>query len=251
VKKEDYYSKTFMERYKKGDRNLEDRLEDREKKALKLLSGAKLSTGSKIIDVGCGDGFLLQELAKTLGRDCEYFGGEYSDFQRIKAEERTGFSISSIDLEESLDFRDGTFDVIYSGEVIEHLFNPDKMVRELNRICKPGGLLVITTPNMNSWISRILFVFGFQPINYECSTECSAYGYRGLKKFKRQDWPVGHVRLFNCHSISDLLEGNGFQILTIQGSVFESIPKPLRGFDRFFARSHSLASGIVVLAKRL
>ncbi len=124
------------------------------------------------------------------------------------------------------------------------------MVKELNRICKPGGFCIITTPNMNSWISRLLFPFGMQPINYECSTVSSAYGYGWLKSVKRQDWPVGHVRLFNVHSLSDILRANGFEIIKVRGAVFESMPKPLRWLDRFFAHFPSLGSGLVVLARK-
>lgn len=247
MKKEDYYTRSFMDRYEQTERTLEQR----ECKSIKMLTNLSLTLGARFLDIGCGDGFFLQEVSRVLGDHIEYHGGEYSDFQRVKASERTGYSIAPIDLESRLGFDDESYDVVYSGEVIEHLYDPDNMLGELNRILKPGGYCIITTPNMNSWISRLLFPFGMQPINYECSTVSSAYGYRWLKEIKRQDWPVGHVRLFNIHSIRDILLANGFEIVKTQGAIFEFMPKPILWLDSFFSLFPALGSGLVVLSKKV
>ena len=55
--------------------------------------------------------------------------------------------------------------------MIEHLYNPDHMLEECRRVLKPGGLLIISTPNLQAWYNRILFLFGVQPIFYEVSHE--------------------------------------------------------------------------------
>lgn len=247
MKKENYYAQNFMERYNNDRRELEQR----EIKSLEMIERSSATVGGRFLDVGCGDGLFLQAVADRCGERLDYYGGEYSDYQREKASRRGNFKITKLDLEDGINFADEYFDFVYSGEVIEHLYNPDIMLREVGRILKSGGGFIVTTPNMNSWVSRFLFLFGIQPLNYECSTVSSAYGYAWLKWAKKQDWPVGHVRLFNRHSLSDMLRGNGFQILQVQGAVFEFMPRPLRWLDRFFAHFPSLASGIVILAKKI
>lgn len=59
---------------------------------------------------------------------------------------------------ESLPFKDEIFDVIVAGELIEHLFNPTRFLRDCYRILKDKGILIITTPNRKSWWERIFRV---------------------------------------------------------------------------------------------
>lgn len=242
----DYYSEEITAKYSDINRALEDR----ELQAIEIITGAELAEGASVFDAGCGDGKFIQELSHHLGPNYKYAGGDYSESRCEQAREATQFEITQIDFEKKLDFQSDVFDCVYSGEVIEHLYNPDNMLIELNRILKPGGLLIVTTPNMNSWISRILFLFGMQPLNYECSTISSLYGYGILKKIKKQDWPIGHVRLFNAMSLADMLEANGFVIESMSGAVFEFMPKPLRPIDKLFSYIASLASGLVCVARK-
>jgi SAM-dependent methyltransferase len=54
---------------------------------------------------------------------------------------------------------DGTYDVVVSVETIEHLENPRAFTRELTRLCRPGGWVLITTPNQLSLLSKLTLVF--------------------------------------------------------------------------------------------
>jgi 2-polyprenyl-3-methyl-5-hydroxy-6-metoxy-1,4-benzoquinol methylase len=62
------------------------------------------------------------------------------------------------DLNERLPLADGSFDLIVAAEVIEHLENPRAMCRELFRLLRPGGWLVLSTPNNESWRSIVALV---------------------------------------------------------------------------------------------
>jgi len=227
-------------------------LKHRENKALSILEKMDVPENFKFLDTGCGEGLFLQTLAARLNHSsAQYFGGDYSEYMCEVAGKRTGFTIKPINLEERLDYEDGLLDCVYAGEVIEHLYNPDNMVQEIARVLKPGGYFLLSTPNMNSWISRLLFFFfGMQPLNYECSTLSSLYGYRFIKKIKKQDFPVGHVRLFNAYSLSDILMDNGFEKPRIYGTVFDYMPSKLLFLDYFFTNFPKLASGLVVVAKK-
>jgi 2-polyprenyl-3-methyl-5-hydroxy-6-metoxy-1,4-benzoquinol methylase len=246
MNRKDYYSFEYTQKYSGINRHLEQR----ELKALKIINDLALPLSAEIFDAGCGDGKFLFELGRNPHNSHRYSGAEYSSDRCSQARENTDYKIFEMDFEKGLDIPSNQYDCIYSGEVIEHLYNPDNMLIELNRIMKPSGTLILTTPNMNSWISRLVFLFGMQPINYECSTVSSTYGYGYLKKFKKQDWPVGHVRLFNYLSLQDIVNDNGFEVQKISGAVFEFIPKYLKTLDKLFAFFPRLSSGLICVASK-
>ena len=65
----------------------------------------------------------------------------------------------SLDLNESIHASDATFDVIAAAEIIEHLENPRAIAREWYRLLRPGGTLLISTPNNESWRSILALIF--------------------------------------------------------------------------------------------
>ena len=245
MKKTDYYSPDF--KYKTS---LSQHLMHREVVSLDILSKLDFKNENKFYDVGCGNGFFLKSAKKILGNNLTYSGGDYSLFQQKKASSDSEFKVDIIDLEEKFNYQDNYFDCVYSGEVIEHLFNPDNMVSEMYRALKPGGYFLCTTPNMNSWCSRIVFLFGIAPITYECSTVSGMYGFGILKKLKKQSHPVGHVRLFNYLSLKDIFTSNGFEVVELKGAIFESMPKKIIWIDYLFSKIPSLSSDLVILGRK-
>lgn len=103
---------------------------------------------NRLIDVGCGEGFFLEEAKR---RGWEVYGTEYADLY-IQIGERKGFQMQQGILDESR-YEAGSFDVVTSFEVIEHLLTPVPEVRKFHTLLRAGGALYLTTPNFNS-ISR-------------------------------------------------------------------------------------------------
>ncbi|MDF3066861.1 MAG: hypothetical protein K0R38_2462 [Polyangiaceae bacterium] len=68
-----------------------------------------------------------------------------------------------VDANQRLPFEDGSFDLVWCSEVIEHLNDPAFSLGELRRVTKPGGLLVLTTPNSYAWLFRFIALFGLTP----------------------------------------------------------------------------------------
>lgn len=102
------------------------------------------STG-KIIDVGCGIGYFLEEAKK---RGWEVYGTEYTD-EAVEICSKKGINIKKGKLNPE-DFEPGSFDIITSFEVLEHINNPIEEVSNFNSILRKGGLVYLTTPNFNS-----------------------------------------------------------------------------------------------------
>jgi len=204
---------------------------------------------ASILDVGCGDGSFLQQLDKTLRRPYEYHGVDYSKYQVEKAQ-ALPYEFRRCNLEEGIPYDDASFDLAYSGEVIEHIYDPDYMLEECRRVLKPGGLLIISSPNLQSWYNRVLFLFGVQPLFYEVSTKSSMIGAGVMRRVKLQSVPVGHLRVFNHRGLTDLMKNEGFDVLASTGAKFQSLPKAIQIIDGVFNLRPALASIMVVTARK-
>jgi len=222
----------------------------REKKCISIISGYK-KTISKVLDVGCGNGFFLTHIASSLNDGVEYYGVDYS-MNSLK-EARKIFPKGRFkqgDIEEGLPYKDNVFDLVYAAELVEHLQNPDLFFEEVNRIIKPGGKLVISTPNLCAWYNRILVLFGVQPIFYETSTRSPKIGSGLLRRIKKGTVPVGHVRIFTQRALSDHLEAAGFTVNCFKGANFASLPKALLFIDSLFSFYPRLSSNIICSATK-
>jgi 2-polyprenyl-3-methyl-5-hydroxy-6-metoxy-1,4-benzoquinol methylase len=106
--------------------------------------------GGRVLDIGCGSGGYLAFLA-SLGWTC--YGIEPGPRSRTYAQEVLGLTVHQGPLE-SCGFPDSFFDVVTMWHVIEHLANPPATLREVHRMLKPDGVLLLRTPNVDSWEAR-------------------------------------------------------------------------------------------------
>lgn len=166
--------------------------------------------GDLTLDCGCGYGFTLRALlALTGGR----FVG--LDFQQIRLDEiREKFQDrSSLDLVRGsamqLPFRDAMFDHIVCSEVLEHLVDDRAAARELCRIVKPGGNVVITVPSAN-------FPVTWDPPNWILKRlSAGRIQLRGERPWSGI-W-YGHERLYSANTLRALMADAGFDIVEERG----------------------------------
>lgn len=104
-----------------------------------------------LLDIGCSAGFLVDEAVK-LGYKAE--GIDLSEYAANFAKERLRLTVCRGDIL-AKDFPENHFDVITVTDVIEHLSEPLECLVKIKKILKPGGILYITTPDIESWLSRI------------------------------------------------------------------------------------------------
>jgi 2-polyprenyl-3-methyl-5-hydroxy-6-metoxy-1,4-benzoquinol methylase len=114
-------------------------------RALMGMMCLKAADRGKILDLGCGDGLFL-----ALMRDAGWeVNGVEPDPEAAKvAQQKLGSSVM-LDLEQAA-FPDGSFDAVTLSHVIEHVHDPVALLAECRRVLKPGGNIVIVTPNINS-----------------------------------------------------------------------------------------------------
>lgn len=104
-----------------------------------------LQPGSSVLDIGCGPGTITADLAErvapgpVLGVDQS---AEVLDVARAEAERRqlSNVSFTTADAHK-LDFADDTFDVVHAHQVLQHVADPVQALREMKRVCRPGGLV--------------------------------------------------------------------------------------------------------------
>jgi 2-polyprenyl-3-methyl-5-hydroxy-6-metoxy-1,4-benzoquinol methylase len=109
------------------------------------------ASGGDLLEFGAGAGTLLRDLAST-GRFHSITG---TDILARPGDLPPSVNWVQADLNDSLALASASFDTIVSTEVIEHLENPRAVVRELRRLLRPGGRVIITTPNQESWRSLL------------------------------------------------------------------------------------------------
>lgn len=220
----------------------------------KVLEIAAKLGGERLLDIGCGDGsftVLLKEALKAK----EVFGIEIAP-EVIGVLEKKGIKAYRLDIDEqAFPFADDYFDVVYCGEIIEHLFNPDHLLKEVQRILKPGGKCIITTPNLAGWSNRLALLLGYQPFATSVSPEHEGAGKLMLKGNEGQ-W--GHIRVFTTRALKELLKIHNYKIIRLTGcpvSVNTSSSRLLIGcikaIDKVMSVFSSLASRVIVVVEKI
>ncbi len=152
----------------------------------KSVVGNKNNEALRLLDVGCSSGALLR-VAKECGYDAS---GAEPATQAADTARGLGFEIFPGYLQDA-GFPDNHFDVITLFEVIEHLLDPQDLLKEILRILKPGGVLLIGTGNANSW------TVDFMGADWE---------YFDIRSHG------GHISFFNPKSMRMLTENCGFEV---------------------------------------
>jgi ubiquinone/menaquinone biosynthesis C-methylase UbiE len=193
-----------------------------------------------ILDVGCGDGFATSVAARRNGGH-RFAGLDWSAPSLTRAAER-GIAVLRAGLDTGLPIRSASVDVVMMSEVIEHLVDTDAAVEEAVRVLKPGGSLLLSTPNLAAWYNRGLLAFGIQPVFTEVSLR-SVFGRPGSQV-------AGHLHMFTRRALVQFLAANGLECVRVSGARYHDVPAVLRPLDRLFCHWPSAASILLVRARK-
>jgi 2-polyprenyl-3-methyl-5-hydroxy-6-metoxy-1,4-benzoquinol methylase len=188
--------------------------ERRHRAHAKLLDA--VGSNARVLDVGCSSGYLSAPLA---ARGNAVTGLELDPDAAREAEaycERV--VVGDVEAME-LPFEPGSFDVVLLGDVIEHLRDPVATLGRLRRLLRPGGRLVLSTPNVANWAIRLSLLAGRW-----------RYTDRGILD-------RSHTHLFTRATLREAIERAGYVVDRIDFSA----PVP-GGSDRLDGLARAVAS---------
>ena len=141
-------------------------------------------------------------------------------------------------------YPDGHFSTVLCCELLEHLpTDPMFMMGEINRILKPGGYLLLTTPNIASLRSIAAVLQGFHPQLFSTYIRPNEEG------------DARHHREYTCAEIKQLLENSGFEIARLETGSFHDEPRPEYAWvehllERYILSKDLRGDGIYVLGRK-
>lgn len=187
-----------------------------------------------ILDIGCADGYISSYF---VDKGAEVYGLDISA-KNIQFAKKLGIKARLGDVVNGLPFENDKFDIILMGELIEHLFDPDSVIRETYRVLNKNGILILTFPNLASLPNRIRLVLGYHLMHFDTSLN-ERHG--------------GHIRGFTAFSIKKFLKKNNFEVEKIYGSSISLHPfkRTNSNFGVFLGRlCPKLADLLIIQARK-
>lgn len=115
------------------------------------FSFVEFGTGKRALDIGCRDGYWSERL-KEKGYDVSALD--------LEPKYKSAFQHN---VEEGIPYDNSSFDLVWCSEVIEHLYKPKFLLNEIERVLKPDGLAILTTPNSGWWFYAVTKLWGWTP----------------------------------------------------------------------------------------
>jgi methionine biosynthesis protein MetW len=124
------------------------------------LISSWIPEGSRVLDLGCGDGVLLAGLAATKGT--KGYGIEI-DAGNVLASVKNGVNVVQTDIESGLaKFEDGSFDFVILSQTLQAMRNAESVLNEMLRVGREG---IVTFPNFGYWRHRLDILQGHMPVS--------------------------------------------------------------------------------------
>ncbi|MCX6786159.1 MAG: class I SAM-dependent methyltransferase [Candidatus Komeilibacteria bacterium] len=158
------------------------------------------SPNQVILDIGCSSGYLGEAVKQKLA--CKFYGMDISS-EAVAMAEKVLDGAWQFNLEEDFsqwpeELKAKPYDLIVASEVLEHLFEPEKLLAKLNKLAKLDKSIIITVPNLLFWKNRIKIILG-------------RFNYTDHGLMDR-----GHIHFFTWASLKSLINNAGYQLAAVK-----------------------------------
>lgn len=172
------------------------------RRAKQMVEDLELKSRDKVLEIGCGDGYYLS-LLRRFDPTLNLVGVDIDKSALVHAKEYISARKVKLILAnaEKLPFKDESFDKIVMSEVIEHVVNEHTVLSEARRVLKTGGVMVLTTCNID-------YPFFWDPVNWVLQHLFYTHIQKG---FWAGIWNQ-HLRMYNKKELEKLLKEVGFSI---------------------------------------
>ena len=175
-----------------------------------------------VMEIGYAKGGLIDYLAE---------GGDYTKIavDIHKHEVGPGVTFVQHDCNQDFDFADeSSFDVVFAGEIIEHIYDDRRFLEQIHRVLRPGGVVALTTPNLFFLVNRIVMPFGkmpyftYEPYHYHMYSRSTLTRLAGECGFEVRRVTSSHVLVSTrrhrfagavCERLGDLLPSIGAHLI--------------------------------------
>lgn len=177
-----------------------------------------MPSGVRVLDVGCGTGSVTVIANREKGNDVLCLEPDSLRAERARSR---GLNVLERLLDEGFVAEQQPFDVVMFSDVLEHIASPAEMLELAVRALKPGGLVLVSVPNVAHWSVRANLLFGrfeYQEVGIMDST---------------------HLRWFTAKSLTSLMERSGLRVVSLHHTagttlpiygniIFRAVPGPIR-----------------------
>jgi len=187
-----------------------------------LLTFCSPKPGAFVLDIGCGNGDFTIQLAQKLGTQNVH--GFDSSPSFVEEARKKGLQAICHDFGKTFPYRDSSFDVVCASQVFELTINTDLFIREIHRILRPDGYLLVSTPNLASLHNIVLLATGRLPPMVKVSYETSTGSVPRLFAGESPPPSTVRARMFTPSVLRGLLGFHGFEIQVIRGCGYYPFP---------------------------
>ncbi len=152
------------------------------------------NTTLRLFDAGCGNGYLAHAMAKKGFKvaGCDFSQEGITRAKSLMPDSR--FEVMSVYDNMAEIFGGGEWDIVLSSEVIEHLYDPRKLIRNVLPMLRPGGLFIVTTP-YHGYLKNLVMALSGKLDNH----------FTVL-------WDGGHIKFWSRQTLTSILRESGFKI---------------------------------------
>jgi ubiquinone/menaquinone biosynthesis C-methylase UbiE len=200
-----------------------------------ILDAIEPRAHGRLLDCGCGDGEFTAQVA-CRARVSEAYGIECVD-DHIKEAIDRGIIVTKGYLDDPLPYKSRFFSIVHAGQIIEHLLNIDLFLKEIKRVLRPDGYVILSISNLASWHNRFSLPLAMKA----APSRVANYAMMGnavdpLRAMHHPSQSDSRLLAFSFQGLTDLCQYHGLWVerLTFAG-YYPLLPHLVGGLDTIHA----------------